>query len=248
MRRQRQSRRRVHAADSHSSEYFSRRLQEIVAIGVERDLTGLPVGIKSAVGKIDFWDDLASIMAAHGEGPDFITIDGGEGGTGAAPAAFADNMSLPLKEGFSQVYKSFQNYGIANDVFWIASGKLGHPTRAAVAFAMGADSINIAREVMMSVGCIQAQVCHTGKCPAGIATHNWWLEKGINIKDKSERAGTFIKTLNKDILEVTHACGYEHPCEFQTDDIMYNTSDSSRRKTIEELYGYRKETVKFKKY
>jgi glutamate synthase domain-containing protein 2 len=209
--------------------------------------TGLPVGIKSAVGKTEFWKELARKMASTDMGPDFIAIDGGEGGTGAAPAAFADNMSLPLKEGFSLVYKEFQAAGNVNDVFWIASGKLGHPTRAAVAFAMGADSIAIAREVMMSIGCIQAQVCHTGNCPAGIATHKWWLEKGINVKEKSERAGLFIKTLNKDILEVSRASGYEHPCQFKMEDIMFNTSDSSMRKTAKELFGYEKEEVKFKK-
>jgi len=81
--------------------------------------------------------------------------------------------------------------------------------------------------------------------PAGIATHNWWLEKGVNVKDKSERVGRFINTLKKDILQVTHACGYNHPCEFKMDDVMFNTSDSSRRKTAKDLYGYEKEEVTF---
>lgn len=218
----------------------------VLMIETIAERTGLPVGIKSAVGKLGFWKKLAVIMKFEESGPDFITIDGGEGGTGAAPASFADNMSLPLKEGFTEVYKIFQGYGIVNKVTWIASGKLGHPTRAVVAFAMGADLINIAREIMMSAGCIQAQICHTGNCPAGIATHKWWLQKGVNVDEKSKRVGRFIKKLNKDISQVTHACGYEHPCEFNMDDVLYNTNDSSRRKTMEKLYGYQKETVEFK--
>jgi len=99
--------------------------------------TGLPVGIKSAVGQMDFWEELAKRMKETRWGPDFIAIDGGEGGTGAAPASFADNMALPLKEGFSSVYKIFKEYKIVDKVTWVASGKLGHPARAAVAFAMG---------------------------------------------------------------------------------------------------------------
>lgn len=206
------------------------------------DLTGLPVGIKSAVGKIKFWEQLSSRMLDTGKGPDFITIDGGEGGTGAATAAFADNMSLPLEQAFASVYPLFTRFGLDN-IVWIASGKLGHPTRAAKAFAMGADLINIAREIMISAGCIQAQRCHTGNCPAGIATHKWWLEKGFDVDDKSERVSRFIKTLNKDLMQVTHACGYEHPSEFGMFDIVVNTNDSSVSKTLYEVYNYVKAPV-----
>lgn len=208
--------------------------------------TGRPVGIKSAVGKLDFWIELADKMKDTDVGPDFITIDGGEGGTGAAPAAFADNMSLPLDDAFTSVYKVFQSYSVKN-IVWIASGKLGHPTRAAKAFAMGADIINIAREVMISAGCIQAQVCHTGNCPAGIATHKWWLEKGIDIDKKGERVGNFINTLKKDLIQVTHAAGYTHPCQFDTCDVVINVGDSYMRKTMEEIYGYKKTKVDQKK-
>lgn len=217
--------------------------KELVEL-IERiaNLTGLPVGIKSAVGKLGFWHELAHEMT-YDIGPDFITIDGGEGGTGAAPAAFADNMSLPLDDVFTAVYKIFQIREVETKVAWIASGKLGHPTRAAKAFAMGADLINIAREVMISAGCIQAQVCHTGNCPAGIATHKWWLEKGVDVNKKGDRVGNFINTLKRDLIQVTHAAGYTHPCEFTTDDVVMNTSDSTMRKTLGQIYGYDKTEV-----
>lgn len=202
--------------------------------------TGLPVGIKSAIGDEVFWIELAQEMRKKERGPDFITIDGGEGGTGAAPASFADNMSLPLDDALAFVYKTFQSFDLTDEVTFIASGKLGHPTHAVKAMAMGADLINIAREIMISAGCIQAQRCHTGNCPAGIATHNWWLEKGFNIKDKSERVGRFIKTLKKDIVEITHACGYIHPSDFNTNDIVVNSGDFPHKKSLEEIYGYKK--------
>lgn len=120
--------------------------------------SGLPVGIKSAIGEIHFWNELAERMKQTGKGPDFITIDGGEGGTGAAPLAFADHVSLPFKVGFARVYQVFQKEKLSERMAWIGSGKLGFPDRAIVAFAMGCDLINIAREAMMSIGCIQANV------------------------------------------------------------------------------------------
>jgi glutamate synthase domain-containing protein 2 len=140
------------------------------------ETTGLPIGIKSAVGKTDMWEQLADIMVETGKGPDFITIDGGEGGTGAAPPSFADHVSLPLVFAFSTVYKIFQKRNLNDKITFIASGKLGLPAQAVMAFSMGADVINVAREAMMSIGCIQAQSCHTNRCPTGIATNNKWLE------------------------------------------------------------------------
>ncbi|MEK6828533.1 MAG: FMN-binding glutamate synthase family protein [Nanoarchaeota archaeon] len=237
----------VHAPAYHGA--FSPDVDSLVSfVEMIAEKTGLPVGIKSAVGKIDFWKDLANCMRRREEGPDFITIDGGEGGTGAAPASFADNMSLPLMDGFASVYKMFfeVDLDLIKKTTFIASGKLGHPSHAVKAFAMGADLINIAREVMISAGCIQAQKCHTGNCPAGIATHKWWLQKGFNVEDKSERVSNFIITLKKDIVQITHAAGYVHPCQFDTKDIVVNTGDSSR-KTLQQIYEYQKVSVEVPK-
>ena len=142
-------------------------LQFIESIAKE---TGLPVGIKGAIGKLEQWMELADLMKKTGRGPDFITVDGGEGGTGAAPPSFADHVSLPFVYGFAGLYKIFQQRGLTERIVFIGSGKLGFPAKAAMAFAMGVDCINVAREAMMSIGCIQAQVCHTNRCPAGIAT------------------------------------------------------------------------------
>lgn len=126
------------------------------------EVSGLPVGIKAAIGEIDSWRVLAQRMRERNQGPDFITIDGGEGGTGSAPLTFADHVSLPFKIGFARVYKIFQETGVSERIVWIGGGKLGFPDRAVVAFALGCDMINIAREAMMSIGCIQSRKCHTG--------------------------------------------------------------------------------------
>lgn len=202
--------------------------------------TGLPVGIKSAVGKLDDWYELAYVMKDTHRGPDFITIDGGEGGTGASPHSFADHVSLPFNEAFTSVYKIFKKAGLTDRVIFIGSGKLGLPANAIKAFAMGCDLINVAREAMMSIGCIQAQVCHTNRCPSGVATQNKWLQRGLDPDLKSYRCYNYIKQLRKEILEMTHACGHSHPSDFDTHEVLLATGDIKRYKTLEEIYGYKK--------
>ena len=142
--------------------------------------TGLPVGIKSAVGEMDFWTDLAEQMSGRARGVDFITVDGGEGGTGAAPLVFTDTVALPFRVGFARVYSTFARAGLTDDVAFIGSGKLGLPDNALVAFALGADMVNVAREAMFALGCIQSQKCHTDHCPTGVATQNPWLAHGLD--------------------------------------------------------------------
>jgi glutamate synthase domain-containing protein 2 len=180
---------------------------------VERvaDACGVPVGIKSAVGDRRFWIELADAMAATDRGPDFITIDGGEGGTGAAPLVFSDHVSLPFRAGFTEVYRIFAERGMQNKVTWIGAGKLGFPGESLLAMALGVDMINVGREAMLAVGCIQAQKCHTGHCPTGVATHTKWLTRGLDPTDKAVRVGHYVMNLRHELLQLAHACGKPHP-------------------------------------
>ena len=199
--------------------------------------TGLPVGIKSAVGQMSFWHELASSMKERNQGPDMITIDGGEGGTGAAPLTFSDHVSLPFKVGFARVYQVFLEHGITERIVWNGSAKLGFPDRAIIALAMGCDMISVAREAMLAVGCIQAQKCHTGHCPAGVATQNAWLQSGLDVTDKSDRLANYLKGFRKELLALSHAAGYEHPSQFRGDDIEF-ASGVNDFKTLTEILGY----------
>ncbi len=175
------------------------------------DATGLPVGIKSAVGQMRFWEDLTRHMAQSSRGPDFVTVDGGEGGTGAAPLVFSDNVAYPFRNGMAKVYGAFATEGLHQDIAFIGSAKLGYPENALTALALGCDMINVAREPMMAIGCVQAQKCHTGHCPTGVATQNRWLARGLDPVSKGARAGNYICALRHDLLRLAHAAGVPHP-------------------------------------
>ena len=199
--------------------------------------TGLPVGIKSAVGAMDFWEELARLMEPRERGVDFITVDGGEGGTGAAPLIFADAVSLPYRMGFSRVYSRFAELGLTDDVTFIGSAKLGLPDNAVVAFALGADMVNVAREAMLSIGCIQAQKCHTDHCPTGVATQNPWLVHGLDPDLKAERCAVYLRTLRKELTRVSAAVGVPHPGLITGADIDVLNGDYEAR-SLSEVYGY----------
>ncbi|MGZ3419916.1 MAG: FMN-binding glutamate synthase family protein [Polyangiales bacterium] len=198
--------------------------------------TGLPVGIKSAVGEMSFWKELAHQMATTKRGPDFITIDGGEGGTGAAPLVFTDHVSLPFKLGFSSVYRVFAEQGIHEDVVFIGSGKLGFPQQAMLALALGCDMVNVAREAMLSIGCIQAQQCHTGHCPTGIASQQPWLVKGLDPTVKSARLANYLITLRKELISLSHACGELHPALVPLE--RFEIVDGFSLKSAREVFAY----------
>jgi glutamate synthase (ferredoxin) len=201
------------------------------------DETGLPVGIKSAVGDLGFWHELADAMATGERGVDFISIDGGEGGTGASPLVFTDAVSLPFRLGFARVYRVFAERGLHEDVTFIGAGKLGLPDNAVVAFALGADLVSVAREAMLAAGCIQAQKCHTGECPTGVATQNRWLERGLDPELKGERVANYVKTLRRDLLKVAETCGVPHPALIGPRDVEVLSALSDGR-LLDEVYAY----------
>jgi glutamate synthase (ferredoxin) len=201
------------------------------------DETGLPVGIKSAVGHMDFWDELAAAMEPRSRGVDFVNIDGGEGGTGAAPLIFSDAVAYPFRVGFSQVYARFARRGLTDDLVFIGAGKLGLPENAVLAFALGADMVNAAREAMMAIGCIQSQKCHTDHCPTGVATQNPWLTRGLDPTLKSVRAANYVVSLRRDLFKVSEAVGVMHPALITVEDVDVMDGVQASR-SLREVYGY----------
>ena len=202
------------------------------------DESGLPIGIKSAVGETAFWLELAEAMLTGDRGVDFITIDGGEGGTGAGPLTFTDHVALPFKIGFSRVYRIFAEAGLQDDIVFTGSGRLGLPENAMLAFSLGCDTINVGREAMMAVGCIQAQKCHTDHCPTGVTTHNRWLVRGLDPTDKSAMMCNYLATLRKEILDLSRACGVEHPAILGAEH-MEILDERFGSTTVMELFDYR---------
>lgn len=201
------------------------------------DATGLPVGIKSAVGEGEFWEELAQQMSSSGRGVDFITIDGGEGGSGASPLAFSDHVSLPFKLAFTRVYRLMAEHDLAKNIVFIGAGRLGFPEQANLAVALGCDIVAVAREAMLSIGCIQAQRCHTGRCPTGVATQNAWLVRGLDPSLKSVRLCSYVRTLRREMLSISRACGAAHPSLLNLDSIEM-LDDRFGSRSVRELFRY----------
>jgi len=201
------------------------------------DATGLPVGIKSAVGQLSFWETLVERSAATGRGVDFVTIDGGEGGTGAAPLVFSDHVALPFRWGFSRVYRTFAEHGLADQTTFIGSGRLGLPETGLMAMALGCDMVNVGREAMLAIGCIQAQRCHTGRCPTGVATQSAWRQRGLDPADKSVRCANYLAALRFELLRLARVCGHPHPCLVTVDDIEV-LEDRFRAVPLGSLFDY----------
>jgi len=186
-----------------------------------REATGKPVGIKTAVGGWQFMNELTEAIVRRGIGyaPDFIAVDGGEGGSGAAPQALADHMALSIDEALPRVADALIETGLRERVRVVAAGKLVTSARAAWALAAGADFVNTARGFMFALGCIQALRCHANTCPAGVTTHNPRLQRGLVVADKAERVAHYCRNMNKEIDMIAHSCGLRHAREFRREHV-----------------------------
>src|SRR5688572_7823875 len=186
-----------------------------------RDLTGRPVGIKTAIGGWRLMNEAAEFIHRRGLefAPDFIAIDGGEGGSGAAPQALMDHMALSISEALPRVVDALIETGLRNRVRVIAAGKLVTSARAAWALCAGADFVNTARGFMFSLGCIQALRCHQNTCPTGITTHNRRLQRGLVVEEKFLRVANYARNMNKEIDMIAHSCGCRHSRELKREHV-----------------------------
>ena len=202
-----------------------------------RKLTGKPVGLKMVVGSVAEIEDLCREIRKRGDGPDFIAVDGNEGGSGAAPLALADYVGLPLVDALVAVDNALRREGLRDDITLIASGKIATGGEVATHIALGADLVHIARGFMFSIGCIQALRCHTNSCPTGVATQNRWLQAGLDPTDKGVRVANYSLALERDLQMITHACGLRHPNQLTRDHVVMNISPGVR-KSLAEMYPY----------
>jgi glutamate synthase domain-containing protein 2 len=186
-----------------------------------REATGKPVGVKTAIGGWNFMRELCEAVARRGvaHAPDFIAVDGGEGGSGAAPQALADHMALSIDEALPRVVDALIETGLRDRVRVIAAGKLVTSARAAWALAAGADFVNTARGFMFALGCIQALRCHANTCPTGVTTHNPRLQRGLVVEDKAQRVAHYCRNMNREIDMIAHSCGLLHAREFRREHV-----------------------------
>ncbi|MDC3417426.1 FMN-binding glutamate synthase family protein [Aquibacillus salsiterrae] len=200
-----------------------------------RKFTGKPVGMKVVIGSQTEADELAKHIKETGISPDFITIDGGEGGTGASYQELADSVGLPIKSALPLVDHALRKYGVRYKVKLIASGKLFSPDRVAIALAMGADLVNIARAFMITVGCIQALKCESNACPVGVATTDPDLQKALVIDEKKHRTANYVITMRKSLFRLAAAAGIESPTQFNQSHIVYK-DERGKILTMNDIY------------
>lgn len=200
-----------------------------------REHTGKPVGIKVVIGSRHEAEELAKQIKNTGKGPDFITIDGGEGGTGATYQELADSVGLPIKSALPLVDHALKQYGVRDQVKLIASGKLYSPDRVAIALAMGADLVNIARGFMITIGCIQALKCHSNACPVGVATTDPNLQKALVIDEKKHRTANYVISMRKGLYRLAAAAGLDSPVHFRSEHVVYK-DEKGKTWSLEEIY------------
>ena len=180
-----------------------------------RTLTGKPVGVKFVAGDPTFLDDWFTDCAAHPEGcPDYIQVDGGEGGSGAAPAPLMDYVGMPITLALLEVTRARERHGLRDRIRIVASGKLITPDKVAWALSIGADFVSSARGFMFSLGCIQAMKCASGNCPTGVTSSVPRLIQGLDPTDKAARVASYAARIREDVEVIAHSCGLTDPGGF----------------------------------
>ncbi|WP_261300507.1 FMN-binding glutamate synthase family protein [Paenibacillus andongensis] len=200
---------------------------------------GKPVGVKIVVGDPKRIEPFFQAMVDLDMYPDFITVDGSEGGSGATFKAMADGMGLPLFTALLILDDTARRFGVRNRFKIFASGKLVTPDKVAIALALGADCVNSARGFMMANGCIMAMQCHTGKCPTGITTTDFKYQKALAPEEKQWRVMNYILQLREGLFSLAAACGLETPREFRREHVVF-TNEKGQSIKIIDLFPYPK--------
>ena len=198
---------------------------------------GKPTGFKLALGHPWEWFGIAKAMQQSGILPDFIVVDGGEGGTGAAPLEFTDHVGAPLREALLLVHNTLVGLNLRDQIRIGASGKVITAFDLARTFALGADWCNAARGFMFALGCIQSQTCHTDRCPTGVATQDPSRWKKLNVPDKAERVRMFHDNTLRAFKELIAASGLSHPNELGPEHIIRRVSSTEVR-SLSALYHF----------
>jgi len=197
---------------------------------------GKPVGFKLCIGRQEDFLAICKAMLETGIKPDFITVDGGEGGTGAAPLEFSNSIGMPARDAWLFVHSALRGAGLRDDIRLIASGKILTGFHVVRALALGADLCASARGMMLALGCIQSLRCNTNHCPTGITTQDPALYYGLDVTDKAARVARFHAATLHSVMEIVGAMGLERPCEL-TPRHIFRRIDDLRVSSLDELYG-----------
>jgi glutamate synthase domain-containing protein 2 len=217
---------------------FSTPLEMMLFIQKLRQLCGAkPIGFKLCIGNKSEFFALCKAMLQTGIKPDFITVDGGEGGTGAAPLEFSNSVGMPLREGLSFVYDSLTGFGLKDDIKVIASGKIFTGFHLVRNIALGADLCNSARGMMVALGCVQSLICNTNKCPTGIATQDPNLVSGLVVEDKATRVASFHDKTVQAAMQIINAAGLDTSTQLNRSHIYRRTSQTAILR-FDEIYPY----------
>ena len=203
-----------------------------------RELSGgKPVGFKLCVGRKEEFLGICKAMVATRIYPDFITVDGAEGGTGAGPLEFVDHVGEPLEAGLVFVHNALVGVNVRDKIRIICSGKIANGFDMIEKIALGADMCNAARAMMMAVGCVQSKQCNANTCPTGVATQNWRLQQGLVVDEKKFRVDNFHRNTMKSFAEMVGAMGLTNPSDLRPYHLMRRVSPESV-KSLCEIHDY----------